>query len=156
MKVNEFLCGRFPQTYPVGTYAPFRSCGDNRKPDTVVSVGDLMATIETDEDGHGDYELSCEWAKALQHRQSALMTDGVKRVAFVRFNPSPWKVTGVTVRCALQSRMEVLGDLIQTLADTQTELSTLHKVFYPCTSKEDKCVAVTPEEIHGWFETLAA
>ncbi|KAJ3131721.1 hypothetical protein HDU90_008103 [Geranomyces variabilis] len=115
MKVNAFLCDRFAQAYPVGTYAPFRSCGDNRKPDAVVVVGNLMAVVETDEDRHAEYELSCEWAKALQHGQSALMTDGVKRVAFVRFNPSTWKVGGVTVQCAMKSRLEELGGLIKHL-----------------------------------------
>ncbi|KAJ3156877.1 hypothetical protein HDU86_003412 [Geranomyces michiganensis] len=155
MKVNAFLCERFKQTYPVGTYAPFRSCGDTRRPDTVVVVEDLMALVETDEDAHAEYELSCEWAKALQHGQSALMTEGIKRVAFIRFKPSPWKVAGVTVRCAIKSRLEELGGVIDHLADTQTELFTLHKLFYPCSTKDDKCVPVTREEIDEWFETLA-
>ncbi|KAJ3153092.1 hypothetical protein HDU86_005390 [Geranomyces michiganensis] len=147
MKVNAFLCEQFAQAYPVGTYAPFRSCGDNRKPDAVVVVGDLLAVVETDEDCPAEYELSCEWAKALQHGQSALMTDGVKRVAFVRFNPSTWKVGGVAVQCDMTSRLEELGGLIEHLAETQTDLFTLHKVFYPCESQDEKWCAVSRDEI---------
>jgi hypothetical protein len=108
MQINRFLAENFPLTYPVGTYAPFRSCGDRKFPDTVVSAGDMMFIVETDESSHEHYELSCEWAKALQHGQSALQTEGIARVCFVRFNPNDWRVEGRPVKYKMKERFEDL------------------------------------------------
>lgn len=65
-----------------------------------------MHIVETDEHCHQSYEISCEWAKALQHGQSALQTEGIKRVGFYRFNPNIFKVKGKSVVCRLRSAVK--------------------------------------------------
>ncbi|KAJ3171377.1 hypothetical protein HDU87_008335 [Geranomyces variabilis] len=149
MKVNTFLWSRFPQTYPVGTYAPFRSCGDTRKPDAVVVLGDLMVVVETDEDCHAEYELSCEWAKALQHGQSALMTEGVG---------------GLTVRCAMKLRLEELGGLIGIWVEPVATIASLRgtlrlPIFGPREQGFDTSSVLQSDDIgsqEGWGTEWAA
>ncbi|KAJ3162312.1 hypothetical protein HDU86_004792 [Geranomyces michiganensis] len=145
MKVNAQLAQSFPQTYAIGTYAPFRACGDLKRPDTVVKIDDLLAIVETDEDAHCEYEISCEWAKALQHGQSALQTEGVKRVCFVRFNPSAWHVDGKLRRYPLRNRLDDL--------DQQEDL-VMFKMFYPGPTLES-LDRVSKEELNQWLDMLS-
>jgi len=155
MKVNKYLSDHFTGTYPIGTYAPFKDCGDTKKPDTIVIQDDMMLIVETDERGHEGYELSCEWAKALQHGQSSIQTPGIKRCCFIRFNPDVWKVSGVTTRYPLKERLEDLKALIQDAVANQTETYTLHHLFYPTDNENDKGKKVSAEELQEWFERLS-
>ncbi len=154
MKVNAYLCKRYEISYAVGTYAPFRACGDNKRPDSVVIVGDLMSIIETDENGHESYDISCEWAKALQHGQSALQTETIRRVCFVRLNSSGWKVNGQTQRYQLADRLEELGNLINKQVQEQKNTYEMYKLFYPSDSVEKKVIKVTAVELQKWFDEL--
>jgi len=155
MKVNIFLCENFEKAYPIGTYAPFRSCGDVNKPDSVVVVDDIMFIVETDEHNHEDYQISCEWAKALQHGQSGIQTDKIKRVCFLRFNPDVWKVQDVTQTYPFKDRLQDLKNLMETVVAEQTELYTLYHLFYPCNDGSEKIVKVTEEELNHWMEILS-
>ena len=155
MKLNQFISSKVETTYPIGTYAPFRSCGDNNKPDTVCIMTNMMFIIETDENNHAGYQISCEWAKALQHGQSALQTDNIKRVCFIRFNPSSWKVNDETVRYPLKKRFEDLYDFMVKCYDEQMDVYTLYHMFYPVTSEEDKVKRVSVTELQEWFDELS-
>ncbi len=155
MKVNVYLCKRYDSAYPIGTYAPFRACGDTKRPDSVVVVRDMMFIIETDENGHVSYQINCEWAKALQHGQSALQTETIRRVCFIRLNSSAWRVNGQLQQCKLANRLECLGELIDKQVLEQTETYEMYKLFYPSQSQDDKCVQVTTAELQKWFEELA-
>ncbi|KAJ3163422.1 hypothetical protein HDU86_000001 [Geranomyces michiganensis] len=57
--------------------------------------------------------------------------------------------------CCDGDRARIFRILIEHLVETQTELFTLHKVFYPCESRDKKWCAVSRDEIDGWLETLA-
>lgn len=149
-KVNDYLAKHFDQVYPVGTYAPFRTCEDQKKPDTIVIETDLMAIVETDENAHENYLEICEWAKALNHGQSGLQTDGIARVAFIRFNPDTWKVAGSTVRFKFTERLEVLRDLIRELSSTQEDDFTIHHCFYP-RDDDEKVVKTEKETLEYWI-----
>jgi len=154
MQVNRFLAEHFPRTFPVGTYAPFRSCGDLKHPDTVVTAGELMFIIETDEGSHENYELSCEWAKALQHGQSALQTEGVARVCFIRLNPNGWRIAGKLVKYKMKERFEDLKQLMQRQVTSQEDAYTLFHMFYP-SEDEEKIKQVSRQDIQSWFDELA-
>lgn len=154
MKVNRHLAEEFPGTYPIGTYAPFRDCGDTKRPDTVVIIGNLMAIVETDEGGHRQYEVSCEWAKALQHGQSAIQTEGVRRVCFVRLNPDAWRANGVLKNPPIADRLDDLVNLLRLQATDQEEDFTMFKMFYSNPTGET-CVQISKEELTLWFERLS-
>jgi hypothetical protein len=154
MQVNRFLSDNFTLTYPVGTYAPFRSCGDRKFPDTVVRAGDMMFIIETDECSHENYELSCEWAKALQHGQSAFQTEGVSRVCFIRINPNNWWVAGKPLKYKMKERFEDLKQLMQRQITSQKDAYTLFHMFYP-SQDEEKIKQVSVQDIQAWFDELA-
>lgn len=155
MKVNMYLCKKYESSYPIGTYAPFRACGDTKRPDSVVIVKDLMVIIETDENGHTSYEVNCEWAKALQHGQSALQTETIKRICFIRLNSSAWRVNGTLQQSKLTDRLDYLGHLIDKQILEQRETYEMYKLFYPSQSQDEKCVQVTASELQKWFDELA-
>jgi hypothetical protein len=61
---------------PIGSYAPFSACGNNKKPDVIIKH-DFSATgiiLEIDENCHRSYDSSCEYAKALNSAQLLLST----------------------------------------------------------------------------------
>lgn len=161
-RVNKHLAETLPEftVYAIGTYAPFKACGDSKRPDTVLTRQDFMVIVETDEHGHGNgnYEISCEMAKALQHGQSALLTPGISRVAFIRFNPDAWKVAGETQRMTFKEKLADLSALIEKLFREQTtdEPFTLITLFYPAPSTADRVQKVTAEVLNDWMEMLLA
>ena len=160
MKVNRHLAETLPDftVYAIGTYAPFKSCGDYKRPDTILVQNDFMAIVETDERAHDspNYEISCEMTKALQHGQSALQSDNVHRVAFIRFNPDAWKVAGETVRMKLKEKLSDLSALIEKLFIEQTtdEPFVFYTMFYPGETTEDRIQKVAAEELDAWVEKL--
>lgn len=112
---------------------------------------DLMAIVETDENAHEGYGEMCEWAKALEHGQSGLQTEGIERVAFIRFNPNAWKVSGQTIRFKFAERLEVLKDLIHELTQDQDALYSVHHCFYP-REDDQKVVKADEETIAHWVK----
>lgn len=114
-----------------------------------------MAIVETDERAHQSYQISCEWAKALQHGQSGIMTEGIARVSFIRFNPDTWKVAGRISTYPLKERLQDLVDLIKQQEEHQQDLFTMHTLFYPGSTMEEKHTEVTREELDRWMLNLA-
>ncbi|KAI9103105.1 hypothetical protein DFS34DRAFT_590670 [Phlyctochytrium arcticum] len=154
MKVSTFLCQRYKNAYAVGTHASFRACGDNRRPDSVVIVNDMMIIVEADENGHRSYDIHCEWAKALEHGQSAIETDKIRRVCFIRLNSSTWPVNGQIENYDLRQRMEDLGALINKQVLDQREMYEMYMLFYPSASTTEKCIKITATELQKWFDEL--
>ncbi|KAI9103182.1 hypothetical protein DFS34DRAFT_671390 [Phlyctochytrium arcticum] len=159
-QVNTYLAQNLEDTfttYAIGTYAPFRSCGNNKRPDKVVRREDFMGIIETDENCHGDddrkYTTGCEWVKALGHGQSSLQTEGINRVAFFRFNPDAWTVDGKTKRCGWEIRMRLLKKLIIKAFQDQTEAFIMSMLYYP-SIEPNPVQEVSLEMIEEWMETL--
>lgn len=74
---------------------------------------DMMHIVETDENGNNGYQISCEWAKALQRGQSALQTDGLKQVAFYRFNTNAYKILCKAVCVSFEKRCYALKALME-------------------------------------------
>ncbi|KAI9101848.1 hypothetical protein DFS34DRAFT_433855 [Phlyctochytrium arcticum] len=142
--------------YPVGTYAPFSACGDDRKPDTVVRKDDFMGLIETDENGHRSsrYTTTCEWAKALGHAQSGLQTEGVKRIGFFRINPDAWMVDGRKKECPLVDRMELLTTKIEEAAKNQTKAFSMTILYFP-SPLDNPVQEVAQDVIDDWMDELA-
>ena len=155
MKVNKYLAQHYENVYPIGTYAPFRQCGDTKQPDTILIEKRVMAIVETDEHNHEKYELPCEFGKALQHGQSGLHTEGVDRICFIRFNPDTWRVNGKIVKMRFEDRLPYLKQAIDKAVNEQTEDFEMYHLFYPSESEDDKCVQVTSETLQSWFDELA-
>ncbi|TPX30789.1 hypothetical protein SmJEL517_g05731 [Synchytrium microbalum] len=153
MKMAAALSNHFDLVYSVGTYAPFSTCGDTKRPDVIVRSGTTMIFVECDEHSHHDYNTTCEWAKLLNHMQSGLATEGITSVGFIRFNPDAWKVRGETVRTKWQTRMDVLVSHIQELLlGSNWSVSYL---YYP-TESENPIERIPSKVVQQWLTTLSA
>jgi hypothetical protein len=147
--INEYLAKHFPETYAIGTYAPFRSCGDYKRPDTIIKCGTTLVIVENDEHHHRTYNLDCEWSKILQHIQSSMLTDGVEQILVIRFNPDEWVgENGETDDIA--TRLEALRDLIQDRFENQERFMEMYHMYYP----GKKIEKVTDEDIALWIDYL--
>ncbi len=137
MKVNRYLCEIYTdKTYPIGTYAPFRQCGDNKRPDTIMYFKKQQHgfLIETDENHHDGYDQDCEWSKLMNHAQSLFQTFDVQKVTVIRFNPDVWKVDGEKVKVDLKDRLAKLKQLIDTCITSQNIIFKMFFMFYPATA----------------------
>lgn len=164
MKVNKFLSELYPaETFPIGTYAPFRSCGDKKKPDTIMLfLREKHAfIIETDENYHKGYEPKCEWEKILNHSQSLHQSFELDKITIIRFNPDVWKVNEITTRFYFKERVKVLHDLIIKSLNSQDNSLYVFHLFYPVETKIEnpilKNLAVrqsSQKEINNWIKEL--
>ncbi len=152
-KVNKFLCDNYPSaTFPIGTYAPFRSCGDIKRPDTILHfpAASHAFIIETDENCHNEYNNSCEWSKILNHAQSLLQTFDLHNVTVIRFNPDAWKVAGKTVNFSFKDRLELLKSVIERrMASGGGRMFTVFHMFYPVAVAGGGVVESTPETVEA-------
>lgn len=155
-KVTKILCNILPKDqyciYPIGTYAPFRSCADNKKPDIILidTSSQIGYILEVDENHHSSYDISCEWIKLLNHSQSLLATDGVESVVAIRFNPNCWKVDGKIIKVTLQEKVQVLANLI--LSTVSKKSLSVYYCFYPGFSQVD---IVDDKIIENWMSKLS-
>lgn len=153
-KVNKYVATNFPLTYAIGTYPAFSACGDNNRPDTVVQIDSLMVIIETDERGHSGYAADCEWSKTLKHAQSALQTDGVANVLFIRFNPDTWMAAGIKKRVSLDERLDVLRETILDYADQDVKNPLqVMKLYYKSDTAEPVSV-IDNDVVEDWLTKL--
>jgi hypothetical protein len=84
------------KSYQVGTYAPFLSCGGNKKSDIILlhEECNVVFLVEVDEHSHAQkYEETCEWAKLYSHCQTIMDTPTLNPnlVVCIRFNPDVWR-----------------------------------------------------------------
>ncbi|TPX51072.1 hypothetical protein SeMB42_g01417 [Synchytrium endobioticum] len=145
IKIAKHLAQVYGQVYHVGTYAPFRTCDDKKKPDIVIRIGNQMIIVEVDEFGHANYNSICEWSKLLMHIQSGLAMENVDSVVFIRINPHAWKVNDKTQRIKFEERVKWLANTI----DSAVQSSEYVQAFLPKINTEN---TNPTEEIHQ--ETL--
>jgi hypothetical protein len=149
-QVANFLASHFVNTYETGCYPPFIACGDYNKPDIIVRSGNMLAIIEVDEFRHKTYAIDCEWSKLLQHVQSAMQTDGVEQVLFIRFNPDGYK-HAQDKRENFPKRLEKLRQLVQDRIERQNEFMEVYHMYYEDGVEMEK---TNPEEIEMWADYL--
>ena len=150
----RFFATHFTGVYHIGTYAPFISCGDYKKPDIIIRIGTILVIVEVDEHYHRDYPQTCEWSKCMQHTQSALETDNVRNVIFIRFNPNGWQVRGETVVTPLETKMKVLKEhLDKQLTKVEEHQLQVSYLYYP-TEVEDPIDIKSQEELEHWYGVL--
>ena len=154
IKVGKALSECFPEeTFPVGTYACFRSCDDTRKPDIILNFKEFrhMFNVEVDENnGHQNYETTCEWAKVLNHCQSMLQTDNTTKATTIRLNSSTWKVNGETVSIPLDKRIMALIDCIKHQLTTQKDQIEIIHLYY----NDHEIRSTSQEDIEKWISEL--
>ena len=106
-----------------------------------------MAIVENDENRHQGYKIDCEWSKLLQHCHSALQTEDVEQVLFIRFNPDGRGVTDTI----LQQRLQNLVQLIEDRALHSDELLEVYHMYY---NEENDIEKATNEELELWIDYL--
>ncbi len=158
-RVNKFLCEKYSsEAFPIGTYAPFRSCGDNKRPDTILHFAEERHAfiIETDEHFHKEYDQSCEWSKILNHAQSLLQTFDLLYVTVIRFNPDAWKVAGKTTRYSFENRLRRLQEVIEECVSGKyrDRTFTFFQMFYPTDTMDDIVVEASAATVEAWFSKL--
>ncbi len=159
MRVNRFLGREFPsETFPVGTYAPFSTCGDRGKPDTVMLFPTRRHNflIETDEHHHSSYTEQCEWKKILNHVQSFLQSYDPQKVTVIRFNPDAWKVNGKAVRYKFEDRLTILKGVVAQSLETQESFLEVHHLFYPTQSNSSPIHTVCQEDVVHMVNLLSS
>ena len=148
--------------YPVGTFAPFRACGDNQKPDYVLSHSSgLWCDVEVDEEAHtrsftpGFYSNSCEMKKVLAHSQSLLSSEGCESAACIRINPDTWTVAGRVIERSLEERVRILVAHLHQLVSEKSARNRLFFLFYPAADGLTAEVREMPQsELLEWYSLL--
>jgi hypothetical protein len=96
-------------------------------------IRDILIVVEVDENQHRGYDKKDEELRITQ----ILHNIGVdKKMVFLRFNPSEYKVNGIQKRTPFENRLLVLKDEVQSVFDKlerEEEYENIHteiKLFY--------------------------
>lgn len=111
----------------------------------------MLIIVETDEFRHISYKLDHEWSKLLKHCQSAIQTDGIKQVLFIRFNPDQLDTRQPLNEDALQERFSVLKTLIEDRVENSTNLLEVYQMFYEPNIDVKR---IEDEEVELWIDYL--
>ncbi len=105
------------------------SCDTRRRPDLLISSGDLHMIVECDENQHrySNYTPTCEWGRIDE------ILDEFKegKVVFVRWNPDNYTVPKDIKRKTRKERLEMLvNTLIYLAQNPPSDLISIYYLFY--------------------------
>lgn len=101
------------------------------RPDILYDRGHWAVIVEVDEDAHREYDRNCE-----QNRMKAIMETLSMRTVFLRYNPDPYKIDGVTMSTFRSIRHDKLLERVRFHLDHEpSELLTIEYLFYDQTSR---------------------
>lgn len=112
-----------------------------------------MVIVEVDEFSHKTYTLDCEWSKLLQHCYSAIQTDGIEKIVFIRFNPDGYKGAKVENK-SLEKRFGLLKDLIDQRIEKSESVLEIYHLFYE--GYDEEIEKAESEEIQIWMDYLSS
>jgi hypothetical protein len=100
----------------------------------IVGITPAFAIVECDEFGHTyGYPVRCELTRMLQVHESLMKSGETRPVVFIRWNPDPFTVDGVTRKTTLIERDAALLKLLEDMQDGSvifTEPLNIVYMFY--------------------------
>ena len=105
-------------------------CTSRRRVDHRKLIGNTMLAIETDEYQHRSYNKDDE---EIRYDDLYMIHSG--KWIFLRFNPDSYTINGVRKNPKIETRMRVLGDMIETQIkriedDDNEDMVEIHKLYY--------------------------
>ena len=143
--IHQFLRENcIPFDYQV--HVPFAGCGIGAETtcayiDFVIYAPWGVICLEVDEFQHKSYDPKCDPRRELDIYGSALLGSNGMKMVFVRYNPDPFTVGGVTMRVSSKDRQSKLLELLQDMSEPAGFLR--YVLFFDKDSAEDALPSVS-------------